>query len=90
MSVKKHNYTTTFSHLGRTEVFAFTTTLYSRGKGWDGRFLVDNPPDDPKEYMFQKIGKDKAITLDRRTVVNILPTEKIIPCYIEKSSYHRA
>jgi len=59
MAIVKTNQKTTFSHIHRGAPFSAYITIYTRSDG----------NEDPKEYMFYKTGKDRAVTVDKRTVV---------------------
>lgn len=73
MSIVKTNQKSTFSHIHRGAPFVANLTLYTRSDG----------NEDPKDYVFYKTGKNRAVTVDKRTVVHFLPNAKIILCTME-------
>lgn len=75
MSIKITTNVTRFSQIFRGKPFACTMTLYSRT--WEGK-------EEPKEYLFYKVGKNKAVTVDKRTVVHFLSNSKVNICTLEQ------
>jgi hypothetical protein len=60
----------TFGELQRGAPFASTLTLYTRS----------NFEEDPKEHIFYKVTKNKAVTVDKRTFVHFQNNDKIKVC----------
>jgi hypothetical protein len=78
MSTIKQGAHCCFGHLQRGDLFCATITLYTRT--WEGK-------EDPKPYYFYRIkGDNKAITRDKRTIVQIPPNTLVVQCYVEDTT----
>lgn len=67
MAILKSDRQVLFGNLFKLSYFTMVTTLYTRSEGIE----------DPKEHYFIKTGKDKATTIDRRTVIHVPKNTKV-------------
>jgi hypothetical protein len=74
MAIIRTNYVTTFDKITYGSPFSAVITLYTRSGGVE----------DPREYVFYKTGRRKAMTVDRGTVVHFLSNEKVNLCNMIK------
>lgn len=74
MAVIKQAHVLPFERVYRGAPFAATLTLYTKSDG----------KEDPKEYFFYKLNAHKAVTLDKRITIHMLPNTKVTLCTIEK------
>lgn len=77
MGIVKQDRKTIFRKLGHAEPFAAKLSLYTRTEG----------KEDVKEYLFFKTGRNKAITVDQKTIVHFLPNSEVEICIIEKKKH---
>ena len=73
--IKETNRVALFSDIGKTNMFVSSMSLYTRE---NTSLWKDNSPEGEK-HIYQKIGPNKAITFDKRTVVHLASNEKVIP-----------
>jgi hypothetical protein len=71
MAITKTVQTASFEQLHRGQPFAIKKVLYTRS-------------DEEKEYMCFKLSRNKAITVDKRTVIYITDKESVIPCVMNE------
>jgi len=79
--ISKTNRVALFSDIGKTNMFVSSKPLHTR----ENCPLWKDPAPKEEEHIYQKIGPNKAITFDKRTVVHFLANEEVIPCVIENN-----
>jgi hypothetical protein len=79
--IKETNKVALFSDIGKSNMFVSSKALYTRE---NTPLWKDNSPEGEK-HIYQKIGPNKAITFDKRTVVHFTDGEEVIPCVIENN-----
>ncbi len=77
MAVVKTDRVLPFEQLFRGAPFAATLTLYTKSNGLE----------DPKEHLFFKLNRHKAVTLDKKVTVHMLPNHKVTVCRMEKKDH---
>jgi len=65
-----------FVQIPRSYVFAVNRTLYTRTDGVEKEEL----------HYLQKLGPNKAMTLDRSVIVHMLPDDEVFACNVVKNS----
>jgi hypothetical protein len=65
-----------FVQIPKTHIFAVKRTLYTRTEGKEKEEL----------HYLQKLGSNKAITLDKCVIVHMLPSDEVFGCTIVKNS----
>lgn len=65
-----------FVQIPRSHVFAVNRTLYTRTDGVEKEEL----------HYLQKLGPNKAMTLDRNVIVHMLPDDEVFACNVVKNS----
>lgn len=76
MAIVKQEKIMPFNQLHRGSPFAAVLTLYTKSEG----------KEDPKEYLFYKLNKHKAVTLDKRVTVHMLATTPVRLCTFSKQN----
>ncbi len=74
MSIVKQDHFMTFARLHRGSPFGAVLTLYTKSDG----------KEDPKEHLFYKLNGHKAVTLDKRITIHVLPDTEVRLCTIQK------
>jgi hypothetical protein len=74
MAIVKQEKSIPFNKLQRGAPFVADKTLYTRTNGGE----------DPKEHVFYKLNHEKAVTMDKRTVIHMTSDEMVTPCFLEK------
>jgi hypothetical protein len=65
-----------FVQIPRSHIFAVNRTLYTRTDGVEKEEL----------HYLQKLGPNKAMTLDKSVIVHMLPNDEVFACNIVKNS----
>jgi hypothetical protein len=73
MSIVKQDHFMTFERLHRGSPFGAVLTLYTKTDG----------KEDEKEHLFYKLNSHKAVTLDKRITIHVLPHTIIRLCTVK-------
>lgn len=74
MAIVKQEQTTNFERLPRSAAFSAHVTLYTRS----------NFEEKPQDYLFYKVNRHKAVTVDKRTTVYFSPYDVVNLCTTER------
>lgn len=72
-----------FEQIPRTHIFAAHMILYSRTE-WKDNAPIEIPKEE--QHFLQKIGPNKAMTLDKATIVYFDPNDSVLRCDIQQKS----
>lgn len=72
-----------FEQIQRTHIFAANTVLYTRTE-WEGNAPIEIPKEE--QHFLQKIGPNKAMTLDKSTIVYFNPNDLVLRCDIQQKN----
>lgn len=81
--IKVRDKPTKFEQIPRTHIFAVNTTLYTDTE-WGANGPIKVPEE--KQYFLQKIGPNKAMTLDKSKFVYLASNDEVLPCTIVHKS----
>jgi hypothetical protein len=74
--IQKKDVPTEFVQIPRSHIFAAKRTLYTRTEGEEKEEL----------HYLQKLGPNKAMTLDKSVIVHMQPNDEVFACNIVKNS----
>lgn len=78
--IKKRETPSTFVKIPKTHVFAMKRTIYSFTEGKEKE----------EWHLMQKLGSDKAMTMDKSVIVHMYPDDVVHACDIVKAATKQA